>query len=295
MFSYRTFDLFDETSNLQEQEGKLAEKRKLAIIEILSLGGLQAVMEFAKKVESARDVGLALGLIEHSGADEFILPTLLVSAEKKITEFAYAYVPARLCKNGLTWADDIDYSLWTPDQIGSFLACFAFSSDTWKRVSKLLAADESPYWHRVLPFPLHYSAKDKLPYAIRCLIKYKRPNAAIKCIEAAKLRKRSIESKLTIRALYASLKSLQSEDPLDAYCITEMIKGIQEDKSVKIDEIHLLEWAFLPLLLHGSAVWPKLLEYKLASDAAFFCEFLRMAYKSNKAHPGGKRTFYGKN
>ena len=43
-----------------------------------------------------------------------------------------------------------------------------------------------------------------------------------------------------------------------------------------------VEWAYLPLLDRHHDVSPKLLENRLASDADFFCEVIRLVYRSRK-------------
>src|SRR5262249_11371678 len=44
-----------------------------------------------------------------------------------------------------------------------------------------------------------------------------------------------------------------------------------------------IEWAFLPLLDGHDEASPKLLEQRLADDPAFFCEVIRLAFRSRKA------------
>jgi len=49
------------------------------------------------------------------------------------------------------------------------------------------------------------------------------------------------------------------------------------------DDLFKIEWAYLPLLNRPTRnVSPKLLEQKLASDPDFFCEVIRLLYRSKK-------------
>jgi len=57
---------------------------------------------------------------------------------------------------------------------------------------------------------------------------------------------------------------------------------MQISKEINPDDLFRVEWMYLPLLDKDNNAEPKLLENKLASEPAFFCEIIRLAFRSNK-------------
>lgn len=66
----------------------------------------------------------------------------------------------------------------------------------------------------------------------------------------------------------------------DQYNIVELIKYLQDDKSVDEDGLFHVEWAYLPLLDGYHDATPTLLENKLATDPGFFCELIQLIFRS---------------
>jgi len=91
-----------------------------------------------------------------------------------------------------------------------------------------------------------------------------------------------------VKALLAAVSSAEPSYSMDAYHIVEVIKALQDDPDTDPEDIFLVEWAYLPLLDRDHSVSPKLLENRLASDPAFFCEVIRFIYRSNKEDKSDK-------
>jgi len=73
---------------------------------------------------------------------------------------------------------------------------------------------------------------------------------------------------------------------MDRHAIVEIIKALQEDPNTNPNDLFQIEWAFLPLLDQHNNAFPKLLERRLADNAAFFCEVIRMVFRSTREeHP----------
>ncbi|MDP2976098.1 MAG: hypothetical protein Q8N45_07795, partial [Anaerolineales bacterium] len=69
---------------------------------------------------------------------------------------------------------------------------------------------------------------------------------------------------------------------MDVYYIIDIIKALQDDRDTNPDDLFKVEWAYLQLLERGRRVSPKLLENRLATDPSFFCEVIRLVYRSKK-------------
>lgn len=280
LFSGRDFDLYEEKGTYEEQHKKLEDRRQKAVNEVFVAGGVEAVLEFAKAVEAPWRVGVAYGVIAANDVEQKILPVLLESETKSLAQFAGGFVWGMFRRRGWQWVDDMDTSHWTPSQKGQFLAYLPFISDTWKRAARLLEEDESPYWSKTNANP--YEAEEGLERAVDRLVQHGRPHAAIRCLERLRHDKQPLDIQQAIRVLQAVLHSSESAHAMDVHAIVKVIKALQDDPNANPDDLFQVEWAFLPLLNRHHGASPKLLEQRLANDPAFFCEVIRIVFRSKK-------------
>lgn len=280
LFRERDFDLFEEKGNYEEQRKELENRRQKAVNEVFMAGGVEAVLEFARAVESPWRVGLAFGMMVANDAQEKILPALLESETRSLAHFAGGFVWGMFRERGWQWVDALDTSQWTPSQKGQLLAYLPFTPDTWKRVARLLEEDESPYWSKTNVNP--YEAEEGLERAVDCLVQYGRPHEAIRCLERLRDRKQHLDSQQAVRVLQAVLHSSESTHAIDVHAIVKVIKALQDDPDTNPDDLFRIEWAFLPLLDRHHGAFPRLLEQRLADDPAFFWEVIRTVFRSKK-------------
>jgi len=280
LFSERDFDLYVEKGNYEEQHNELEDRRQKAIEEVAANGGAQAVLAFATAVQSPWRVGIAFGVVAGNEVDGVVLPDLLESDQKSLAQFAGGFVWSRFRSRGWQWVDDIDTSRWTPSQIGQFLSFLPFLPDTWERSKRLLEGNESAYWSKTSANP--YEAKADLEPAVDQLIQYGRPYAAIRCLQRMRHDKQPFDNGRAVRALLTALKSSESAHSMDAYEIVEIIKALQNDPGTSPDDLFRVEWAYLPLLDRHEDASPKLLERRLSNEPGFFCEVVRLVFRSKK-------------
>ena len=255
-------------------------KRKEAIHEIFADGGTEEILEFAKVVESPWKVGYIFGLIADKNIDEQLLPSLLESENKAIAQFIGMFVAGRFRSWEWPWVDEIDTAQWSPSQKGQFLAYLPFIAKTWERSAKFLKEDEAPYWSKTNALP--YDAKEDISQAIDYLLKYNRPNEAIRCLDYMIHEKMPFDTQQAVRALLQLLQIPGGEQKLQAYDITEVIKAIQDKPDANPEDLAKIEFAYLPLLDRFHDASPILLERCLADDPAFFCKIIHMVFKSKK-------------
>jgi len=279
LFSGRDLDLYEEEGNWEEQQRKLDERRQHAIQEIISIQGLNALIEFAESVDSSFHVGLSLGFIAEEISDSAILPKLMDTDNRNLAQFASGFVRGRYQSQGWVWVDQIKTSDWSTTQRGQFLGCLPFTDGTWIRSSHLLGENESAYWSKVSVNP--YQTEDThLDLAIDKLIEYDRPNAAISCLSRTMHDKKPLDQARTVKALLAAVSSREPAHSIDVYDIAEIIKTLQDDPNTNPDDLFQVEWVYLPLLdrYHGAS--PKFLEQRLVSHPDFFCEVISLVYRS---------------
>lgn len=280
LFTDRDFDLYEENSDWEEQSKRLDARREAAITEIFQQYGVDGVIRFAESIVSPHQVGHALGVIKDEVIDQTLLPHFLDTADNKHKALVSGFIWRRHRINGWEWCDNLDKSGWTPEQIGHFLACLPFTKEAWNRASQWLEENQGEYWSRTGADA--YQDNGDLAIAIEKLIEHGRPHAAINCLDRMRHGKQSINVGQCVRALLATLSSSEPTYAMDGYHIVELIKFLQSEPSVAQEDLFKVEWAYLPLLDSHSEAAPKLLESRLASDPEFFCEVIRLIYRSKK-------------
>jgi hypothetical protein len=281
LFSERDFNLYEEKGDWEKQRDVLENRRRDAIGEVFAVGGADTVLRFAEAVESPWRAGIAFGAIANNNSDRVILPGLLTTENKPLVQFAGGYVWGRFRAAGWGWVDKIDPSGWSADEIGQFLAYLPFVAETWEHSAKFLGEDESNYWSRANANA--YEEEDRIEFAVDQLVKYGRPHAAIRCFHALRYKNRPINLEQATRVLLAAINSSEATHAIDVHEIVEVIKTLQDDPDMKP-----VEWAYLPLLdrIHGN--YPKYLQQRLADSPEFFCEAIRLVFRSKKAERSPK-------
>lgn len=284
LFTDADFDLVEEKGDYEEQRKDLEVRRQRAVEEVAVDGGMAAIITFARTVQSPWRVGTALGAIASPDADAEVLPDLLESDQKSLVQFAGGFVWGRFWSRGWPWVDSIETSHWTPGQIGRYLSFLPFTSDTWGRAGRLLGENQSVYWSQTNVNP--YEASAGLELAIDQLIQHGRVYAAIRCLRRMLHDEQPFDNRRAVRALLEALKSPEPTHSIDAYDIVEVIKALQNDPGTIPEDLFRVEWVYLPLLdeYHGAS--PKLLWRRLADNPQFFCEVIRLVFRSKKEeHP----------
>ncbi|MEW8441729.1 MAG: hypothetical protein AB2689_26580 [Candidatus Thiodiazotropha taylori] len=296
LFSEREFDLHEEKGSYEEQRGKLELRRQQALKEIAN-DGITAVLAFAEVVESPWQVGVAYGAFAGAESDSIVLPNLLESDQKQLCQFSSGFVKGRFRIGGWEWVDSVDTKHWSKSQIGKFLSLLPFTTGTWERSERLLRADESMYWNKTSANP--YEVDADLESVIDKLIQYQRPLAALRCIYKMLNDKQPLDTKKVIQALLAAHASTETVRSLDSYEIVEVIKVLQSEPIEMSDDLLQVEWAYLSLLNRNNDASPILLEQRLANDPAFFCDVIRVVFRSeNEEHqpeePSDEKKSYAK-
>ena len=270
--------LIEDIDNYQEQLIKLEERRTKAVKEILDSSGIDGVLNFALSVTYSNYVGLALGNIATDEHDSFILPKFLVYCEKPMESVAAGYVWSRFAKYGWPWIDKLKVNNWADDQKAALLTLLPFSRETWQRVDKLLKYKEVLYWKNIGPAPC--PLKEELPEAVERLLDHGRARAAIQCLYWMAHEKMAFHISLVYRALMENLKSEESADSMDQNACMELIKLLQNNPEVGNDILSAIEWHYLSLLDSHFGLAPKTLERCLAEDPNFFCNIIRVTFRS---------------
>lgn len=285
LFGEREWELLDERGDYQEQFKALEVRRQSAVNALFLSCGINVVLKFAQTVDLPWRVGFSFGATAPQD-DIFpeILPIMLLESEstsKALSQFAGGFVQGRYTTLGWKWVDGIDMTQWDSSQIGQFLSYLPFTFDTWNRVDQLLGTSVHYYWTMTNVNP--YEPKEGLEYAIDLLVQHGRPNDAVRCLEAILHEKKTLNITQAMQVLKALLKPSTKSHGIDDDAVLKIIKALQNDEKANPEELLQIEWAYLPLLDQYRNAAPRFLELRLAKEPEFFCEIIRIIFKSNKA------------
>ena len=279
LFSDREFDLLDENGSYEEQRKRLDEIRQAAIKTIIEEGGLAGALAFAQDVSAPSEVGRALGGIASQKLEEEILPSLLSAETETIRGVVSGFTSARYWELKWTWVDAVLEKNWNAEQKAAFLMLLPFEEEVWNRISTHLGEkDEALYWQNVWVYP--YGPDRDLTIAIKKLLEYERPAAAVLCLSRTGRNESPFDETLATRALLALLDNPSTDEQLDSDATVRLITRLQKSPNADQDALFRIEWNFLPWLNRFSAGSPVTLENRLASDPAFFAEAVALVFRS---------------
>ncbi|MBY0265764.1 MAG: hypothetical protein K2W84_05080 [Burkholderiales bacterium] len=281
LFGDRDFEWYDEKKGgYEEQQKDMEARRQDALREIISFGGIEAVMQFVSLVQTSWRVGVSLSGMSDKELDSLVLPNYLNRDIETLHKFASGYISGKFFHAGWKWVDETCRNSWTKEQLADFFVILPFTADTWRRVAAFLGEFESEYWSKVEPNA--YAQEVDVILAFDNLLKHGRPYAALRCFTRAIHEGSGFDSARAIKGLEGALRSNEFTNSMDSYLLTRIIHAIQGDPKANPDEIAKTEWAYLPLLTRHNNSSPKFLWKRLASEPEFYCDVIRLIFRSNK-------------
>ncbi len=287
LFTERDFDLYEKADKFEVQRQRLDERRQNAVKQVLEAEGPEGVVRFARKVESPRKVGDALGAIESQAVDEYLLPQFLQGTDKDVEQFVGSFVWRRFWTQKIAWVDNQLGRGWTKDKVLAMVLLLPSEPEIWQRVQDALGTEIATYWERVRLNPWGLE-KEALMLAAERLVAHEQPATALDCLYLLSQKKVRIPMALATAVMEGLLKTEDRQKGVEQHHVVEVIKWLQENESTESEELFRIEWQFLPLLnrLYGGE--PKVLEHRLASSPAFFREVIAAVFRSDKETSGDK-------
>ena len=277
LFTERAVDLLEKQGDYAAQHADLERRRDQAVAEIAANEGLPGIIGFAQRVETPWRVGLALGSSPISGADEDILPALLLPSKPVLLQFAGGYIWGRFTSSGWEWVDRLPFAGWSSAEVGLFLSYLPFQPETWDRASSLLS-DGAHYWRQTSANPYGSKTTD-FSVAVDALIEYGRPFAAIRCLYYMNHSGRRLDHARATTALLAGVSSREERDQMSSHEVLELVAALQKDDLADANAVMQIEWAYLPILDADRGASPVRLERRLAEEPQFYVWLVSSIFK----------------
>lgn len=254
---------------------ELEHQKDNAICEIHRTFGLDTVIEFSVSVNALSDTAHRLGRYISVESLKRALPEYEKGGSK---EFYSSLIKEFLYKNGISFIMKLGLTAFTPEFIATILREAPFTHELIELIPQYLPGQEELFWETAMiaPYDAKYSDYD-IKEVIQTLLIHHRAAAAIDAL-GYDIKSANIENSL--------LCTILLEAPLDKsfgsirqYSVCRIIKHLQDSDSVDIDTLCNIEYIYLPWLDRHSSTQPKAIRYKLANDADYFCELMKITYK----------------
>jgi hypothetical protein len=278
LFSDRIFALFDDDDYTSQQE-RLKEARINAVSEIYLAGGVKACIELASSAASPHDVGRTLSDLDNNDIEHELLPSHLNIDDTTIAQVVGGFIWSQYWRLKEEWVESNLDKDWCPLQKAKLLLNLPFGERTWCYVTdSLKGGNEHLYWEKV-QFG-SYGPEQDYTVAIRKLLEYERPGAAVMCSASSARHKPYFDEKLAVDALTSVLTSDTGIDELNANDVVELITQLQKSGSVDEEALFKIEWNYLAWLDQFSVGSPVTLQMTLSKSPEFFAEIITKVYRS---------------
>ena len=259
----------------------LGNLRRRAVEEVFAQRGWPGIEELVAIAEQAYTVGWAAAWLDDAVVDDRA-SEWAQSDDERLREALNGLFFARNRQKGWDWTEAQvrgHQGTWPPDLSARALLAAPDRPEVWQLAIDLGREVETSYWKAYRGFPRGTDAWS----AVRKLLEHGRPFAAIQLIGTKlTVKDGTLDPDLAYAALDAAARATSAPDPGEVAGIEHEVNeiltaldstGFDEDKLARI------EWVFLQLLDHGPRR-PRLLQKRLACDAAFFAEVVGLVFRA---------------
>ncbi|OYX76163.1 MAG: hypothetical protein B7Y77_02655, partial [Bradyrhizobium sp. 35-63-5] len=170
---------------------------------------------------------------------------------------------------------------WAPDTIAHLLTILPGNKHLWERVSEFGTAVENLYWRRMLAHLLPNTPGADFEFLATKLIEHERAQDAVRILV---LGKNIVRDSLLADALEAAADQPLSEGSVEhnatmfQYYVEELLQRLDESGEVSDERVALIEWRYLPVLLHSRRT-TLTLHKAMAQLPELFVMVIRTLYK----------------
>lgn len=263
----------------KQQQKRIDEARKTAVMFFLQELGLKATLELRKQVKEFCLFGGTLADVIANQEDVLTVCECLYD-DKNLIGFAHSFIRHKSIIENFNWIKSLFIELqekkYSNKALSNVLIPLNQNQHLWNFVASLDEEIRNEYWQNINPHFYDITDTEKV-IGIEMLLKYKRFFSAI---DIASHFANVIPSNLLSDILKKTATEKANETP--RFIRSEIERVFEElDKRTDIEKSTLihLEWLYLPILgSYGTRRNPKTLEEELANNPDFFIEVLKWIY-----------------
>jgi len=251
------------------------EKKQNAIHEIYGNQGLRAVYEFGIAVNDQYDVGYKLGQCIPLND----MPSIWVAmATKQFPEgFFHSIINGFVATHDIQSLSTAGLQTCNAELISNVLSHLYLSQDLIITVPILLPEHGQLFWQRIAIPPVLRANDIDVQYVVDQLLEVGRIVAAVNV--CGHIHGEVPISAEKLIAILIKAATTENTEKLDFHAVQTLIRKLQNEKELNIQELSEIELIYLPWLNDYSPVRPRALICRLANDAEFFCSLLQLYYK----------------
>lgn len=277
----------------------IRKKRQHMLLSILESRDTNQLSELINQTKLSHLVGSTLGYVNYSTLESELLPKFINdNRTDKELEFIRSFIYARYFyhEGSVDWVDRLGFANWNNEQKILFALSLPFSKKVWnlldRQRNKYITKE---YWIRVNDFR-HAIDDEYSESATKNLLRAKRPLAAIEYIYWALMKddnfsKQGVDVGQCLEVLLASLSTPENIYNHNGMQLEQEASKIFTYLHRKSDytktDLWKAEWGYLMMFHKHGTEQPRALTYRIANDADFFCELIKIAYKSD--HPDAEQ------
>lgn len=270
----------DDPLDWQAQEAKIRELRQEAMGEIWSARGLEGALALVKRGNAAEIVGRYVGACVGSiDATASVLRECV--AEKHVVDQTKLDTFVRGVIGYSAGPSESDLLLNLGRELDCsaaerLLRCAPFHEHTWRILDRLPDEVGRGYWQNVTPYGWTFSS-DECREIIDRLLEARRPRAAFASI---KLQWASIDANQLTRLLTEVSRAFDEPTghfPIDSFDLSNALEALDAAPEIKIEQLALLEFAFIDALADSERGVPNL-ERAVWESPSLFVQAVRQCY-----------------
>ena len=263
---------------------ELFAKRRGALAEILSEGGLRSIRRLADEAERPHLVGFAFAEhIAKSTEANKILEEMIGSDESSARQFVSGLIAKMHERFGIKWSrgflEKASKLNWEQSKIVQVLLALPSGKETWDIVSSFGGETTSEYWKSANVYWSRGDEKQTI-LGVDHLIEAGRAREAVRIIAGSR---QSLPDEMIVRMLLKAAEkparpSSDINDPvMFQWSVCQLLQRLDQSPDVSEAEIAHLEWIYLALLEHSGRP-PIVLHKAMSRTPAFFVQVLSAIY-----------------
>lgn len=282
LFTLYEYDLVDDSCDDVDWDKiskEIYEKRRAVLNEILDMYGLEILEKFITNEKMAFNISRILEEKRDIKIDTYLIPKFLNSNNENMKTLCASYIRIASYEREEFWFKHLQIETLSIEQQVSFIKNLKFELSTWELANETLKEEEHLYWENVNQ-NIHASKSD-LSYAIEKFNSVGRINVSLECISRMIFDKKEPNVNLIVETLYKNLKLEQQH--IDTFHFTDIFKYLEKSKDIDEDILCSLEISYFPLFSFNHKSIPKKLYKRLAYDANFYIQFIKMGYSEENS------------
>jgi hypothetical protein len=286
LFSYRPQLPEGREQDLDRYQEIVIERRTLAVRELHSALGVDAVANLSTRVENPDELGriLAMANLMPAAEEDRFLQKYLASTDRPVILFARGYAhgwTSRLGPEAARQRIAGGNPAWSDETRARLLLAQRPVAGTFDIVDTLSASGQAAFWSEV--YPVWFDAPD-LERGLRGLLEHDRPVAFVDA--AAMLIRQHPELDASLIAAGLQQAAQQSADKeglrIDSYEVTQLLDALERavnENRFPERKLAELEFLYLPILDNHTRL-PRTLHNALAKDPMLFVDAVQRCFRA---------------